>query len=706
MTDYWSANTINDLIRSVFALLDKVAYWLLGIMYEILFNVASADIFSNATIKNFYGRIQLILGVFMIFKLAISIIQGILNPDTFTDKKSGFGNIITRIITAIVLLAVLTPINIPSAKNEYEIELNNNGLLFGTLYSLQDRILENNTLGRLILGTTDNATSSSSGDVSKSTKQGERLAESADIFTSTILKGFVRINMKDKSQLNGEEPDETKSAHRVCEDINQETLDAYTALDASPNEILSLVNASCEYQGGGFFSDVIGFFKRLAGKDRYVFAYMPVISTAVAVLFIYILLGEIITIAIRSIKLAVLRLIAPIPVISYIQPSKDGGAFGAWTKALISTYLELFLHLAVIYFVIFLIQDMIVNGIVINTGSGIIGIISMIFIWVGLFFFIRQAPKFIMNVLGVKGGGNNIGLSALLGGTAMAMGGGGASGFALGALNGAESSVQAFNQGKNYGIGDSWNQNSDLMAKIRTGDKDAKGGFIGGMQDRLNFNARERRAGYLGISAADVADAKYLSDVREAQAATAKRELDAATMEYNNLPSTATAAERASAKARYEAAYKKYDDYSVAAAKAKKNYETMDKDRGNFGVGPRVSDKRRHHNTYAYRVNTELHGTDYDDAPGEHTIREGTYRSPITTNEDSKNSVLGGRSYADLPDSPKGAGNTDDDILAEISGHKRDLKNFSGTTDDSSVGSSGHGAGGGPRGGGPGGPRP
>lgn len=117
---------------------------------------------------------------------------------------------------------------------------------------------------------------------------------------------------------------------------------------------------------------------------------MPVISTVVAVIFIWILLGEIITIAIRSIKLAVLRLIAPIPIISHIQPSKDGGAFGAWTKALTSTYLELFLHLAVIYFIIFLIQDMIVNGIVINTGTGVVGIISMIFIWIGMFFFIKQ----------------------------------------------------------------------------------------------------------------------------------------------------------------------------------------------------------------------------------------------------------------------------------------------------------------------------
>ncbi len=594
MTDYMTANTINDLLRSVFALIDRVAYWLLGIMYEILFNVASADIFSNATIKNFYGRIQLILGVFMIFKLAVTIIQGIINPDTFTDKKSGFGNIITRIVTAIIILAVLTPINIPGARNEYEVQLNNNGLLFGTLYSLQTRILENNTLGRLILGTTDNAVAGSSNDgtMTGADKQGERMKESAAIFTSTILKGFVRINLKEDGT------DETKAKDRVCEYIDQDTLKAYTALDADPNQILSLVNASCEYQGGGF-AVILGQFKRLAGKDRYVFAYMPVISTIVAAIFIWILLGEIITIAIRSVKLAVLRLIAPIPVISYIQPSKDGGSFGAWTKALTSTYLELFLHLAVIYFVIFLIQDMIVNGLVINTGTGLIGIFSMIFIWIGLFFFIRQAPKFIMTVLGVKGGGNNLGLAAIMGGTAMALGGGGARGFAYGAMHAANESTRAANQGKVYGLGDSWNQHQDAMAKIRTGDKDAHGGIYGQMLDRLDYSTRERSASQLGIGRNAVAAANYEKDVWDARSQELQKQLEFAKLDYEN----ADAATRDAKKQRYEQLYEAYQDASSKAAKAAKTVDTMEKHRDKLQVLPRVIDIR----TETYRSGRKVH---------------------------------------------------------------------------------------------------
>lgn len=206
MTDTTEVNWMWDLFRGIGRFLDNIVYWLLGLMYEIFFNVASAELFTNETVKNFYGRVQLILGVFMIFKLAVSIVKGIVNPDTFTDKNNGMGNIVMRIVFSLVMLTLIVPINIPNARNEYEIQLNNNGLLFGTLYSLQNRILSNNTLGRLILGTTDNL-STNADDTNSKTK----LKQSANLFTTTILKGFIRINVKDETD------GETKKSNWVCE---------------------------------------------------------------------------------------------------------------------------------------------------------------------------------------------------------------------------------------------------------------------------------------------------------------------------------------------------------------------------------------------------------------------------------------------------------------------------------------------------------
>ena len=540
MTDYMTANTINDLFRSLFALLDKAAYTLLGWMYEILFNVASADIFANDTVQKFYGRMQMIIGVFMLFKLAVSIIQGIINPDTFTDKKAGFSTIIGRVVFALILLTALTPINIPGARSSYEINLNNNGLLFGTLYELQDRILENNTLGRLILGTGDGGTFSNNAQT-----QAERLKKSANMFTSTILKGFVRINLKESGS------DETKPEDRVCSYIEQDVLDAYADLEASPNEILSLVNASCEYQNAtGFFATMGKFFTRLFTGDRYIFAYLPIISTIAAAIFIYILVGEIITIAIRSVKLAVLRLLAPIPIISYIDPkSEKDGAFGAWVKTLTSTYLELFIHLAVIYFVIFLIQDMIVNGLVINSGTGVIGVVSCIFIWIGLFFFVRQAPKFIQNILGVKGNAGNFGIGAMLAATGALRQGGTWREAGEAFMDSTRDYTNAYNAGKAPpALGMSYEAGRDHVAKILTGDNNMTG---------RKMSRGQRHLDAMGISTPYANDLKEKMYAAQTEAAIAESLKERANSDgWSSLTNDE--------QSKIEAAYRRYlDNYNA-----------------------------------------------------------------------------------------------------------------------------------------------
>ena len=404
------ASVSQDIIRSLFSTLDRPAYWLLGLVYELFFNVASADLFSNNTIMKFYGRVQVILGVFMMFQLAMTILKGIVTPDTFISKDKGMGNLITRVATSLILITVLMPISIPAPKNEYEIQINNNGLLFGTLYSLQHRILENNTLGRLVLGT--------NGDnefVAAASNEDTELKKSARIFTSTILKGFYRINLvpedqRDTTYISAGKDPAAYNVNRVCKDIDDEILAAYTRIDADPGDIISLVNATCDSDvQPGFINNLKTNIQKLTGSTKYVFAYMPVVSTVVAVVFVFILLSFTVDVSVRAVKLAVLRLIAPIPIIAYMDPKggKDS-AFSSWVKTLSSTYLDIFIRLAVVYFVIFLIQDMIINGIVIDVGTGVLGVVSHIVIWIGLFIFAKQAPKFIKQVLGMKDDGGKL----------------------------------------------------------------------------------------------------------------------------------------------------------------------------------------------------------------------------------------------------------------------------------------------------------
>lgn len=492
MTDNSTANTLGDLGRLIQQLMNWGVYVLLAGMYQVFFNVASAQLFESETIKNFYGRVQLIIGVFMVFKLAVSILQGIMDPDKFMNSKEGFGNFITRVVVALALLTVIVPINIPDVENanSFEKYLNNNGLLFGTLYSLQDRILSNNTLGRLILGTTDNATNTESPDTTGMTEaeiQQQKLTRSSRIFTSTILKAFLKINLLPPEVR--ENDDETNKENWYCgsnlDDDGKNAIASYQELDVDPTTLLSMevLTADCKVNDSIFdhLRNAVSWIPILGGfveNTRYVFAFNWLASAIVGIVFLIILIGFTIDIAVRSIKLAVLRLLAPIPIISYIEPksSKDGGMFSSWVKALTSTYLDLFLRLAIVYFVIFLIQDMIANGIIINETGGLVGGFSIIFIMLGLFFFAKMAPKFIKDALGLKGSMSNIGLSGILAGAGAIRQGGTI--FEAGeAMNdAARAQVQAYNHGKQAPeLGESWNSGRDYAAKILTGDQNMSG---------------------------------------------------------------------------------------------------------------------------------------------------------------------------------------------------------------------------------------
>lgn len=467
-----AAGAVNKTIRLIFSTLDSVCFWILGIMYQLFFNVATADLFNSEIILDFYKRFQLIIGVFMIFQLALLILRGIMEPDQITDKKSGAGTFIKRVIISLTLLTVLTPISIPNPENDYERQLNNNGLLFGTLYSLQERILENNTLGRLILGT-NNAYSSEDAVVSTTgieseDKSSQDLKQASDIFASTVLKGFVRINLHPKWEEyyedNGKQP-ETQNDCRMCKNISDDALNEYKKLDSDPGIILDYVSEeTCK-------PDNLDTTKN--NKNRFAFTYRPLIAGGVAIFFAVILLSFSVDVVIRGVKLVILRLLAPIPIISYMDPKggKDS-AFNSWTKLLVSTYLDLFIRISIVYFALALIQDMIKKGIGMNTGDGLIAVLSYVIIFLGVFAFAKEAPKFIREMLGMKGDGGKLfgGLKAAMGvaGRTAAIGAAGVG--AVGAFNAARIASRKTDEANNPGKVDNIvNRGKHLLAGMAGG---------------------------------------------------------------------------------------------------------------------------------------------------------------------------------------------------------------------------------------------
>lgn len=601
---------IYDGLRSFCTIFDGIATTLLGGIYKVFFLVANATIVSGDVIKVFYSRIQLILGILMIFKLAMSILNIIINPDVVKDQKQGPGKLVTRIVVALFMLTLVIPINIPNAADKsLNAYINDHGILFGFLYKAQDSILSENILAKLILGTSSNADADDM-DVNNLSDVGNAMA-------TTVLKVFIRINVKKNTDPPCEDSETCENTICAAE-VNESH---YAEENVDPQVILSHINDSC---GSG-------------SSERYAFGYTPIIGAIVMLIMTIVITGFTVDIAVRAIKLAILRMVAPVPIISYINPPKQGGgAFDNWTKSLISTYVDLFVRLAIVYFGLFMIQ-IIMNGGMDIFGSNVQGFtftsgVAFIFIILGILVFMRQAPQFIKDVLGIKGKPmGNVGLSSLLGGTAMAIGGGGLAGFGLGAMQGFDTANRAAAEGKAFSPFQSWSQNSDQMAKIRTGDKDARGGILGGLMDRSLYNARERQLNIKGLSYENSEKAKkaHYAQQDRIHAAQLKRDFayerlkqagvteapaikyEQATQDLNNYVAYGQSQGWSQSTIESSSTYKQlsnnvtsarlWDDFEKAdeilaneqalGGKIEKNYKNVSQARSTAGVDPRMIDE-------------------------------------------------------------------------------------------------------------------
>ena len=504
--DLATPNVVQNALRSILMTLDHVVYWCIGVVYNILFNISETTIISSDTLKAFYGRVQLILGVIMIFKISVSLLQYVINPEAFSDKKKGVGQVITRMVTMLAMLTAIIPLNIPlSAEDEtnktYNYYLNQNGLLFGTMFSLQHRILKQNTIAKLVLGNTENSFTVTDSDNTEYETDFSENSNAGEAVAAYVLKSFFRINVKDElSSDNIDNQDNyfcdankkvNNAAHLgVALTASGATVGTIIApglgtaigagIGAAANGIYRLFKWADAANAGTYYNDwvntnnisTLAEMVNINCDSRYLFSYFPVVSTVCGVLLLLVFATTCLDVAIRALKLAILRLIAPIAIISYIDPkSAEKGAFSNWVKLLISTYLDLFLRLAIIYFVMFIVMEIIHGGLELPLGNGVIGLLSTVVIIIGLFYFARQAPKFITDALGLKGMMSWSGLSSVLAGVGTLRAGGNFSD-AFDAVRGtAKTEADAFNQGKKApGMFQNYSQAKDNVAKIKTGD--------------------------------------------------------------------------------------------------------------------------------------------------------------------------------------------------------------------------------------------
>ena len=98
-----------------------IFYWLFSMIAQVVFTISSKilvliddlskyNFFSQGTINDFTSKVYVIIGVLMLFKLVISAVQYIVNPDMFDDKSKGLGAVLKKSIIVVILLAIVPSI--------------------------------------------------------------------------------------------------------------------------------------------------------------------------------------------------------------------------------------------------------------------------------------------------------------------------------------------------------------------------------------------------------------------------------------------------------------------------------------------------------------------------------------------------------------------------------------------------------------------
>lgn len=508
------------MVRTLFSFIDKAIYSLISLFYELLMYLANLDLFGMSTISTsntsltannpilkFSNRIYALLGIFMLFRISFSILQYMINPDDFSDKGKGFGKLITNVLVSLVLI-----VTVP--------------LIFQKAYEVQKIVLNENLLGKLILGVNDN------GNNSKSTNK--QMAKDLEFL---VYASLMPVNENAVSECKDSPVLGTKAMAQNDECLNSLS----NALGDDSGELNKVFKTDDEGSNRDFgaFGTLLN---AVGDDDEFVFEYYVVLTTFAGGFIAVMMVSFCLDVAVRIIKLAFLEIIAPIPVISYMDPSQSSkdGMLSKWAKECFSTFLSLFIRIAIIYFAFYLI-DLVVSTCLVSNGTavylnedaptGLMAILVQVSVIFGILYFTKEFPKLLESIFGLKASGTlNFERINKIKGAAL----GGAMGFGMG-VAGAATGAGVFSPVTDTlsGItgGYSGQKISELNKKISTRNIDMRNAISNGSTLRGRMAARISAVTGTQGALGKLEDKKRIleNDVHQAEAKVApvKKRMDA-----------------------------------------------------------------------------------------------------------------------------------------------------------------------------------
>ena len=97
-------------------------------------------------------------------------------------------------------------------------------------------------------------------------------------------------------------------------------------------------------------------------QEVFIVNYNWILCVVAGIFVVYLLFLYCIKVGVRMIQLMVLEIISPMAIVSYLSPKKDN-MFSKWLKIYFSTYIDVFIRIAIINFVVFLIATVLAGDI-------------------------------------------------------------------------------------------------------------------------------------------------------------------------------------------------------------------------------------------------------------------------------------------------------------------------------------------------------
>lgn len=329
--------------RAIAVMIDSVAFTLIDQAYNVIVAFSSASLFKDETIQSVMNNTYIVIGIFALFRIAMLLVNAIINPDKLNEKGNGLGNVLANLIVMFVML-IMVPI------------------LFKEAYSLQETIVSGNYIQKIFLNS-DSLDNINPGDTMRS-----------------IAIGSL-ITIDEEAQKQYKSGNCSKNCNKAIESYNDM---------AKKNNF--------EFTKLGKYIGVT--IKDDDGNTVYVYNYMFVLTFLCGAAITYVLFSFGIDIAVRMVELAILQILAPMFIATYIDPkSAKTGPFHKWLTTVGKTYASLFIKLAALSLMLLFVS--LLNG---GLKQDIHGFNKLILLF-AILIFAKKAPSWIGGMIGVEGDG-------------------------------------------------------------------------------------------------------------------------------------------------------------------------------------------------------------------------------------------------------------------------------------------------------------